>query len=548
MRNLPGFTRWKHYFESTYFSEDLKKIYGTNPSLIQERQEAYLSVLNGHHHFVPEQQPLFIVRVPARINLMGVHIEHRGGCINCMTIAKELLMAVAPRPDALVRFANLDAQYSPFEFTLDSEFSPHHQVDWLDYINTVSIQPGNWENYVKAAGYYLQNHAAQSLRGMDVTVWGQIPPAAGLSSSSALVVGTMEALDLINQLRLTKAQKTIMGGEAEWYVGTRGGAGDHGAIIHGLKNHIVHLQFFPLRVKMIPLPPHIAIVACHSLIEAKKSGEAKDHYNTRIAAYEIAFSMLKQRFPEFTGVNHLRDYNTRHLQIELEQLYRMIQTLPMKMTRTAVLRTLPTETARFKHIFSTHCEPEDGYPIRAVCLFGLSECARSEVTAELLREQKFEELGKLMYISHDGDRRFIHDAQGHAHPYLKNFDAAYFEQLIKNSASKNTERKEAAQLACQPGGYDCSTREMDLIVDLAKTVSGVYGAGLTGAGLGGMVLVLIKKENIPDLLAKLEKEYYHPRNLPLSAEECLSVNGVSIWDSIPIAAAYHTTNQALAYK
>jgi N-acetylgalactosamine kinase len=481
-------------------------------------------------HFGAESA-LFFIRVPARINLMGVHIEYRGGFINTLTIDRELILAIAPRSDAKIRFVNAEPQYAPFEFSMDDVASPGEHYEWLEYINAIQLEKGRWENYVKSACFYLQNKFDVPLSGINAAVHGKIPPAAGLSSSSALVVGTLEALDYINHLNLTPEQKTLFCGEAEWYVGTRGGAGDHGAIIYGKKGHLTHLQFFPLRVEMIPFPEELAIVACHSLVEAKKSAGARDIFNGRVATYEIAYSLLQKHFPDFKNVPFLRDYNPHQLNIPLSELYQMLQVLPLRMTRAEVYQQLPHERTRFDHIFAAHKEPENGYPVRAVCLYGVGECARSELASSLLKSRNFQELGEIMFISQDGDRVVNNNGKLRPEPFIKDFSDKYLDKLISDLNSENPASQKLATLAYQPGGYDCSTPELDLLVDIAQQTEGVFGAGLTGAGLGGMVLVLLEKQAVSGFLNRIHKSYYEPRRLPFAAEECKSIDGLSILDA-----------------
>lgn len=531
MNNLLSASQWQQYFKLDVCQKYFLAIYGTHDKLIHERRQAYLTALSTFQDNFGSNRDLFFVRIPARINLMGVHIEHRGGFVNYMTIAKEMLMAVAPRTDNVIRFANVESKYSSFKFTFCDEFPADQKTDWLEYLNKVQITKGKWENYVKGASYYLQNYYNRRLSGMDVVVFGKIPAGAGLSSSSALVVGTFEAINYINQLNLTPEQKSVMSGEAEWYVGTRGGAGDHAAIIYGRKNHIAHLQFFPVRVEMIPMPETVTVVACNSMVMAKKAAGAKDIFNERVAAYEIAFMLLKHYYPHFKNVNHLRDYNQKNLDINLTGLYEIIKALPLQMTRKEVLANLPHEKTRLDTLFSTHREPEKGYQIRAVCLFGLSECARSEMTGGLLHQQDLTTLGQIMYISHDGDRLVTTDDSGNADPFEKNFHDSYFNRQISSLSSANAKIRNSAKLVFQPGGYNCSTHEMDFLVDIARRVEGVYGASLTGGGLGGMVLVLIERESVPQLFRTLDEKYYRPRDLPFSAEECISIDGVSILDA-----------------
>lgn len=526
MDRLHSPSQWYSFFNSPTCKDTLVAIYGEHPELLNERVQAYLQLGARFENTFGSTRAFFIVRIPARINLMGVHIEHRGGYVNYMSIAKETLMAVAPRQDDEIRFVNADPQFVPFSFSIQSAFPESQRGNWLEYINSIQVERGKWQNYIKAACFYLQNSSDKPLKGMDVAVTGNIPLAAGLSSSSTLVVGTIEALDYVNQLNLDEAKKTTMAGEAEWYVGTRGGAGDHAAMIYGKRNFVTHLQFFPIRVEMIPLPPNVSLVACNSMVPAEKSAGAKDIFNERVATYEIAHRLLSKMYPQYKNVHHLRDWNPENLKIDLAELYRMLKSLPISLTRVQILNRLPNYREKLTTLFSTHREPSNGYQIRAVCLFGLSECARSQLAGELLKAGDVTEFGKLMFISHDGDRVAVHDEQLQPHRFHKDFSDKSFDKLIADarSADKNSE------LAYQPGGYNCSTEEMDLLVDIARLQEGVTGAGLTGGGLGGIVLVLVEKKRVANLLKILKEKYYQPKGLPLNAEECISVDGASIME------------------
>ncbi len=55
--------------------------------------------------------------------------------------------------------------------------------------------------------------------------------------------------------------------------------------------------------------------------------------------------------------------------------------------------------------------------------------------------------------------------------------------------------------------YEVSSPELDLVVDTAKGVKGVLGARLTGAGLGGSAIVLVKKEG-QEKLTEVIKEAF----------------------------------------
>jgi galactokinase len=183
-------------------------------------------------------------------------------------------------------------------------------------------------------------------------------------------------------------------------------------------------------------------------------------------------------------------------------------------------------------MFQTHKKPESGYRARAVALFGLSEIARGAACSSLLKSRDYRLLGRLMCISHDGDRIVKHDGRGALawDNEVSRVEDEYLLGLIAGCRSENDGSPEgavpeSAGLMFQPGGYRCSSEELDLLVDTACRVPGVLGAGLTGAGFGGCVLVLVENSQVSRLFSQLQESYYQPKGLPLGAEVCNSVAG-----------------------
>jgi N-acetylgalactosamine kinase len=101
-------------------------------------------------------------------------------------------------------------------------------------------------------------------------------------------------------------------------------------------------------------------------------------------------------------------------------------------------------------------------------------------------------------------------------------------RLIDDLASESPERVLRAQLFMQPGLYACSTPEIDEMVDMACSVRGVVGAQIAGAGLGGCVMVLARKEAVPAVRKALTARYYRPRGLEPAALPCTTVEGAGL--------------------
>ncbi len=85
-----------------------------------------------------------------------------------------------------------------------------------------------------------------------------------------------------------------------------------------------------------------------------------------------------------------------------------------------------------------------------------------------------------------------------------------------------------AQIERQAGGYACSVPEIDFIVDTALRVDGVVGAQISGAGLGGCVMILVREDAVDRLAARLRDAYYAPRGLAPDLTVCAPVKGSGV--------------------
>lgn len=505
-----------------------RHLYGDDPELLQARKRATRSLLEA---FLSEygDRPITVVRSPARINLLGMHVDHRGGHVNHLCIAREILIAAEPRKDDVVTMHNTDPQFEPRTFRIGEELPPNQRGDWFRTIEEASIRPGDWQNYVRAPILRLQDTLRdRTLRGMNLMVAGDIPQGMGLSSSSALVIATMEAFLRVNDMALSPQEKITLCGEGEWYVGTRGGWGDHAAMIYGRRDQVAHIGFFPLSVEMVPFFSDYKVVACNSFVQARKAIGAKHTYNARVAAYEIGLMGIKKLIPQYAErLIHFRDVNVRTLNWSSEQLYRLLKALPERITRSEAMEALPDHRETLERLFRTHDEPEAGYPIRSICLYGLAECERSRLCVDFLKRGDAVGFGRLKTIAHNGDRVCTFGDDGKL-PWDNRVADEDLDRLITSLRSADPQTRASAQLHLQPGGYGCSCEELDQLVDIAENVDGVVGAGLTGAGLGGCVLVLVREARVQDLIDAVNRQYYVPKGLPSGAEVCTSVEGAGV--------------------
>jgi len=512
-----------------------REIYGDDPELLMGRIGWYLDVVRQFGDVYGADRDVFIVRAPARINLIGMHIDHRGGSVNSIA-SREIIMVVEGREDDQVVLHNTDEEFGPRRFAINEELPEERIADWNGWTKEKAKErekagtAGDWSNYIKAPLLYLQDklRGGCRLKGMNVMVSGNVPRAAGLSSSSALVVCTAEASLSVNGLALAPEELVGLCATAEWYVGTRGGAGDHAAIKFSRRGFLSHVNFFPLKVELVPFPEDYKVVICNTGVEAKKATDARNTFNQRIAAYEIALMLIRRNYPQFAPkLHHLRDVNATNLGVDEATIYEVLLSLPETITRERLAKELPAQRGKLSQLYETHKNPSGGYRVRQVCLYGLAECQRSEIAVERLKRGDVEGFGELMNLSHEGDRvsRLV---RGKMVPQDYALTDAKLRDLIEGLRSDDPVRVEACRLYKQPGGYRVSCPEGDELVDIAQEIKGVVGARLIGAGLGGCVAVLIRREGIEELIRAVEARYYRPKGLPPAVEICAPIEGSGI--------------------
>jgi N-acetylgalactosamine kinase len=486
---------------------------------------------------------VLLTRSAGRVNVLGTHIDHRGGSVNPIAVNHMWLVA-APRDDDLVVVGNVESEQFPEQRFRISECLPRRQKvrDWDSWCYA-ELQKRNgdisttWSNYIRGAVLYLQNlhvnedgSCVRPLKGMNMMFYGDVPRAVGLSSSSAVVVATAEAVVRLNCLEIGRSDLVAHCGLAEWYVGTRGGSSDHAAILFAGPRAILHATAFPLRVDSVLLPDGYSLVLASSCIEAKKQTGARSAFNSRVAAYIFGFLLIKKRFPEYAEkLEHLRDVTPDRLGVDDGRIYRIVRSLPVSAGRAEILAWLPEQEHKIARVFRSHEEPPGGYPIRQVCLYGIAECIRADMVPQCLAAGDMRHFGELMNISHDGDRvtRLV---DGRRVPVDNSYPDARIDALIDDLESGDLQRAERARLWRQGGGYSVSLPEVDTLVDIALATPGVAGAGLVGAGMGGCIVAIAESERAGNVIENMDEQYYRPKSLPLAAEVITPVGGLHTFE------------------
>lgn len=222
--------------------------------------------------------------VPGRIEVLGKHTDYAGGRTMVATAERGFSMVALPRDDS--QMTVIDARNGEtICFQIDPELTP---------------QKGSWSNYPMTVARRIARNFPGASRGADIALVSDLPPAAGMSSSSAFMVGVFLILSEVNRLptrdeyRHNIGNKTDLAGylgtvengqsfgklTGDRGVGTFGGSEDQTAILNCKPNHISQYAFCPVEFeKLVPVPAGHVFAIGSSGVVAEKTGAALEKYN-----------------------------------------------------------------------------------------------------------------------------------------------------------------------------------------------------------------------------------------------------------------------------
>ena len=238
------------------------------------------------------RNPELIVQAPGRVNIIGDHTDYNDGYVFPMAIERYIWVAVSRRKDSYIRF-----------FSLDHEDRKRVNLQNLRY-----KKEDRWANYCKGVLSVLRSKG-YSISGLDMTISGNIPEGAGLSSSAALEVATAYAVQNLFELKINKVELANYTQEAEnKFVGVQCGIMDQFISILGKKGNAMFLDTRTLKYKYVPFSfKNVKVLITNSNVPR---GLLESEYNDRRKDCEKCVGVLQER----KRGTALRDYNLSDLQ------------------------------------------------------------------------------------------------------------------------------------------------------------------------------------------------------------------------------------------
>jgi galactokinase len=216
---------------------------------------------------------------PGRVNLIGEHTDYAGGFVMPAAIDFATLAAVTPRTDSKITIRSINLNDS-VEYRMDA-LPTRGTYHWSDYPMGVVSQ-------LTASGVTIQPFS--------MTIVGDVPLGAGLSSSASIEVASALAVMHIAGASLTPEETAKLCQRAEnIYVGANSGIMDQFIACCGKANHALLLDCRSLAYRLAPIPGQLSLVVCNTMV---KHSHAGGQYNTRRAEVEEATKILRSHRPE----------------------------------------------------------------------------------------------------------------------------------------------------------------------------------------------------------------------------------------------------------
>ena len=245
--------------------------------------------LRAHRQRFDRNGQLF--SAPARVNLIGEHTDYTGGFVMPMAIDFRTAAVISPREDGRALFYSAN-----FEEEASSE------------IASLGRAQGEWSDYPAGVLWCLLQEGIE-VGGFSLTLMGDVPLGAGLSSSASIEVAT--AMALLGHVGVTLPMEkiaTLCRRAENEYVGAKSGIMDQFVVTGAVAHRAMLLDCRSLKFELLPLPEQERVVICNSMV---KHDVAAGEYGDRSDEVEAGQAVLRR---ELKGIELLRDATLEDLE------------------------------------------------------------------------------------------------------------------------------------------------------------------------------------------------------------------------------------------
>lgn len=437
--------------------------------------------------------PLRVLRAPARITILGEHVDYVSylptASLTFASREHDMMMLLRAGATRRVRGASVDDAYPPFDLR-EEPISFGDALDWQSYVYNQPAPPPHWSNYVAGAVRFAQfKYGSAIARGFDFLISSNIPPKGGASSSSALTVLAGAAVRQVNDIAYAAEELARDSGQAEWYVGTRGGAMDHLTICAARRAHALRISYADDAVQTVPLPAGDHRWLTFFSHPADKGREVMLAYNERAAVARLLIPAVIEGWGATDPALYQRwRQNVALLPAQpaaVEELNLLTAEIPQTLTLAEVEQRYPRAYEQCQLAFPTLIAERKNHPlyIRERALHHLGEIRRVGAAEAVLGEA--DEVGPAM------------SALG---------------QLLDDAHRSLRDH------------YEVSTAQVERLIEVVQTRPQTLGARLMGGGFGGNVLALAGGDGVSSLVGAVQEDFYEPQHRDARGEGAVMIS------------------------
>ncbi len=214
---------------------------------------------------------------PARINIIGEHIDYNGGKVFPASIDRYLYIAIRKRSDSKIIYNDINFP-GTYEFDVNDYFVYDKKNDYANYLNGIISQ-------LKEKGFKFE-------AGFEILIMSTIPAGGGISSSSALECGFAYAVIDSFDFEVSRIEIAKIGQRSEHkFMGVNCGIMDQFVIATGKKNTAEMLDCATLEYEYAPLELGEYCFVVMNTNKVRKLSDSK--YNERRSQCEEALKILQ---------------------------------------------------------------------------------------------------------------------------------------------------------------------------------------------------------------------------------------------------------------
>ncbi|HLH73114.1 MAG TPA: galactokinase [Chloroflexota bacterium] len=292
------------------------------------------------------REPAVVASAPGRINLIGEHTDYNGGFVLPCAIDRRIAIALGPGEGGL------------------------YSVDYAE-ARPCDDKDDSWADYPRGVAWSLSD-AGFSVPPFQAAIAGDVPQAAGLSSSAAIEAATALALDALGQFAIPRKRLALLCQRAEnAFVGVNCGIMDQYASLLCQDGAALLIDCRSLEAETVPLnldAAGLSLLVCDTRV---KRGLGATGYNERRATCEQAARIL--------GVAQLRDATivdvARLAGLELKRARHVVSEDDRVLAAVTALRAADFTT--FGHLmYESHNSLRDDYEVSVPELDTFVDAAR----------------------------------------------------------------------------------------------------------------------------------------------------------------------------